>query len=94
MKKNLNKLIIVGVLIVAIVFVIVLKSVTESRVSTESEIKMVGSNETPEIDSIKTFQQKPDDISKNDEIQRQENIISKQVEKSVEIPETIKMEFI
>ena len=94
MKKNLNKLIIVGVLIVVIVLVIVLKNKTKSKVSTESEIKMVESSETSEIDSIKTFQQKPDNISKNDEIQRQENIISKQVEKSVEIPETIKMEFI
>ncbi len=68
MKKNLNKLIIVGVLIVVIVLVIVLKKKTESKVYTESKIKMVESSETPEIDSIKTFQQKPDDISRNDEI--------------------------
>lgn len=94
MKKNLNKLIIVGVLIVAIVFIIVLKNKTEKRDVIKDKEEIVESIKISEIDSIVTFQQKPDNISQGDtiEIQRQENIIAKQIEKSDEVPETIKQQ--
>ncbi len=91
MKKKLNKVIIVGILIVAVVIVIFLKNKTESRLSTESEVEMVESIEIQEIDSIETSQPEPDEAKKDSiEIQKQENIISKKVEKSIDIPETKK----
>ena len=87
MKKNLNKLIIVSILIVAIVFVIVLKNRTEKSDVTEDKEVVV--------DSIATFQQKPDETFKDEtiEIQEPEDIVPEQVEKPIEkpgIPETIK----
>lgn len=87
MKKNLNKLIIVAVLIVAVVIVIVLKSKTEKSYVIENKEEIVKSIEISEIDSIETFRPKPDDISQTDEIQRQEIITTKQIEKPVEVPE-------
>jgi len=66
MKKNLNKVIIVSILIVAIIFVIVLKNKTESKVTTESKVEMVESIATSKIDSIDTFQPKPDETPENE----------------------------
>ncbi len=92
MKTNLNKLIIVSVLIVAVVLVIVLKNKTERRIVIEDKEEIVESIETSDLGSIDTFQPKPDDISQDDriEIQIPENIPTKQIEKPVEIPETKK----
>lgn len=87
MKKNLNKVIIVSILIVAVVIVIVLKNKTEKRDVIENKEKIVESIETSDIDSIETFQQKPDNISQTDEIQRQEIITTKPIVKPIEIPE-------
>ncbi|NQV17792.1 MAG: thioredoxin family protein [Armatimonadetes bacterium] len=87
MKKNLNKLIIVSILIVVIVFVIVLKNRTEkSDVIEDKEVV---------VDSIATFQQKPDETFEDEtiEIQEPEDIVPEQVEKPIEkpgIPETKK----
>jgi len=91
MKKNLNKVIIVSILIVAIIFVIVLKNKTESKVTTESKVEMVESIATSKIDSTDTFQQKSDKtfVDESIEMQEPENIAPEQVEKQ-EIPETKK----
>ena len=91
MKKNLNKVIIVSVLIIVIVFVIVLKNKAESKVTSENDIEIVESSETAKIDSTETFQQKPDKtfIDESIEMQEPENIAPEQVEKQ-EIPEAKK----
>ena len=83
MKKNLNKLIIVSVLIITIVFVIVLKSKTEkSDVIEDNEVV---------VDSIETFQQKPDETFKDEtkKMQEPEEVVPKYAEKQ-DIPETQK----
>ena len=86
MKKNLNKLIIVSVLIVVVVLVMTLKNKTEKSNVIEDKEEIVESNETSGIDSIEPLQQEPNETM---EIQEQEDIVSKQVEKPV-IPETKK----
>ena len=92
MKKNLNKVIIVSVLIIATVLVFILKNKAESKVTPKNEIEIVESIETAKIDSTETFQQKSDETFKDEtiEIEEPENIIPKQVERSNEIPETKK----
>ena len=84
MKMNLNKLIIIGVLIVAIVFVIVMKNKTEKRVVIEDKEEIV--------EPIETSQTKPDETFKDEtiEIPEPEDIVPKQVEKPVKIPKTKK----
>lgn len=88
MKKNLYKLIIVSILIIAIVLVIVLKNKTEKADVIEEKEEIVGSTQA-EMDSIETFQPRREELSKNYEIQKQENVIPKQAEKP-EIPKVKK----
>jgi len=83
MKKNLNKLIIVSILIITIVFVIVLKSKTEkSDVIEDKEVV---------VDSIETLQLKPDETFDDEtiEMKEPEEVVPKHAEKQ-EIPETKK----
>ncbi len=75
MKKNLNKWIIVSVLIAAVVLVIVLKKKTEKSDVIEDKEEIV--------DSIEPFQQKPDEIFEDETttIPESEDVVPKQVEK-------------
>jgi len=87
LKKNLNKVIIMGILIVAIVLVIVLKSKTKKSDVIEDKKEIV--------ETIEPSQQKRDETFKNEiiEVQEAEVITPEQVEKpqeKQEIPETRK----
>ena len=93
MKKNLNKLIIISVLIAFVVLVIVFKN--KSKIIYENEIEIVESIDTTDIDSIDTFYEKPDEPFENGTIKMKEpeEITPEQIEKPIEkqeIPETKK----